>query len=60
MHRGGAMKRQELEFIVRQGEGLKAEFKEGFDSKSIAMEIVAFANAEGGHWEVLNERGRAG
>ena len=41
------MNKEELEFISQEGEGLKIEFKESFD-KSIAKEIVAFANSEGG------------
>ena len=41
------MKEKELEFILQEGEGLKIEFKESFD-KSIAREIVAFANSDGG------------
>lgn len=41
------MDKKELEFILQEGEGLTIEFKESFD-KSIAKEIVAFANAEGG------------
>ncbi len=42
------MKKEELSFILQEGEGLKIEFKENFDSKSLAKEIVAFANSEGG------------
>lgn len=41
------MKKEELYFILQEGEGLKIEFKESFD-KSIAKEIVAFANSSGG------------
>ena len=41
------MNRKELEFILQQGEGQYIEFKESFD-KSLAKEIVAFANANGG------------
>ena len=41
------MNKKKLNFILREGEGLKIEFKESFD-KSIAKEIVAFANSEGG------------
>ena len=37
----------ELNFILQQGEGQFIEFKEDFD-KSLAKEIVAFANAQGG------------
>ena len=39
---------KELEFILQEGEGFKAEFKESFDSKGLAKEIIAFANASGG------------
>ena len=39
---------KELQFILQEGEGLKIEFKESFDSKSFAKELVAFANASGG------------
>src|SRR3989338_4306556 len=42
------MEKKEFEFLLKQGEGLKLEFKEGFDSKNLAKEIVAFANTEGG------------
>jgi len=42
------MNKKELEFIRQEGEGLKIEFKETFDPKSLAREIVAFANSEGG------------
>ena len=41
------MNKKELEFILQKGESLKIEFKELFD-KSIAKEMVAFANAKGG------------
>ena len=41
------MNKKEFEFILQRGEGFKIEFKESFD-KSIAKDIVAFANAEGG------------
>ena len=37
-----------MDFILEQGEGLKIEFKESFDSKSLAKEIVAFVNSKGG------------
>jgi len=39
---------KEFELILQEGEGLKAEFKESFDAKSLAREIVAFANTSGG------------
>ena len=42
------MEKKELEFLLKQGEGFKLEFKENFDSKNLAKEIVAFANSEGG------------
>jgi len=42
------MNKKELEFITQEGEGLKIEFKETFDPKSLAREMVAFANSEGG------------
>lgn len=38
---------KELKFILQEGEGLKIEFKESFD-KSLAKEMAAFANSEGG------------
>ena len=41
------MNKKELKFILQQGEGQHIEFKESFD-KSLAKEIVAFANAMGG------------
>ncbi len=42
------LSKKEIEFIIKSGEGIKAEFKESFDSKNIAKEMVAFANSEGG------------
>ncbi|QJR21280.1 hypothetical protein BREVNS_0530 [Brevinematales bacterium NS] len=42
------MKQEEFEFLLQQGEGLRLEFKESFDAKNIAKEMVAFANTEGG------------
>ena len=42
------MNQKEFDFILKEGEGFKAEFKEAFDPKSLAKEIVAFANSEGG------------
>src|SRR3989344_8125515 len=42
------MKNKEFEFLLKQGEGLKVEFKENFDSKNLGRELVAFANTEGG------------
>ncbi|MBU4501808.1 MAG: ATP-binding protein, partial [Nanoarchaeota archaeon] len=41
------MNEKELNFILQEGEGLKIEFKESFD-KSLAKELVAFANSAGG------------
>ena len=41
------MNEKELKFILQEGEGLKIEFKESFD-KSIAKDVVAFANSCGG------------
>lgn len=40
-------KSKNIDFILREGEGYKIEFKESFD-KSLAKELVAFANSEGG------------
>ena len=42
------MDKKEFEFLLKQGEGLKLEFKEDFDPKNLAKEFVAFANTEGG------------
>ena len=42
------MDKKEFEFILQEGEGLKIEFKEAFDSKNLSKELVAFANSEGG------------
>jgi ATP-dependent DNA helicase RecG len=41
------MTKEELEFIISEGEGQFIEFKEKLD-KTLAKEIVAFANASGG------------
>ena len=41
------MGKKELDLILQQGEGLEIEFKEAFD-KSIAKDVVAFANTQGG------------
>ena len=41
------MKPEEFNFILKEGEGQFIEFKENLD-KSLAKEIVAFANASGG------------
>ncbi|MFH0903959.1 MAG: ATP-binding protein, partial [Methanobacteriota archaeon] len=40
------MDRKELEMILKEGEGYKIEFKEGFNN--LDKEIVAFANSSGG------------
>ena len=42
------MKNNELDFILREGEGQFIEFKEGGLVKGLSREIVAFANASGG------------
>ena len=42
------MNSEELSLILKEGEGLKIEFKESFEPKSLAKELVAFANSEGG------------
>ncbi len=42
------MTKEELKFILEKGEGYFFEFKEKLD-KSFAKEMVAFANASGGH-----------
>ncbi len=39
--------KSDIEIILQEGEGQKIEFKESF-SRSLAKEIVAFANALGG------------
>jgi len=41
------MDEKELDFIIQEGEGQFIEFKENID-KSLAKEIVAFANSQGG------------
>ena len=41
------MKKEEIDFILNEGEGQFIEFKEKLD-KSLAKEIVALANASGG------------
>ncbi len=41
------MKKEEIDFILNEGEGQFIEFKERID-KSFARELVAFANASGG------------
>lgn len=42
------MDKKELEFILEEGEGLKIEFKKGFDAKELAIAIVALSNSDGG------------
>lgn len=52
------MNKKELSFILQEGEGLKIEFKESFD-KSLAKEIVAFANSTGGRIFLgVNDKGK--
>jgi len=41
------MKDNELKFVLSEGEGQYIEFKEKLD-KSLAKEVVSFANASGG------------
>lgn len=41
------MDKEELDFLIQQGEGYNLEFKEGYNS-SLAKEICALANASGG------------
>ncbi len=41
------MSNEELQFVLSEGEGLFVEFKERL-GKTLAQEIVAFANASGG------------
>lgn len=42
------MKSEELNLLIKEGEGLTVEFKEKYSSK-IDKDIVAFANSKGGH-----------
>ena len=52
------MDKKELEFILQKGEGFKIEYKESF-GKSIAKEIVAFVNAQGGKIFLgINDKGK--
>ncbi len=52
------MDKKELNFILQKGEGFKIEFKQAFD-KSIAKEMVAFANAKGGKIFLgINDKGK--
>jgi ATP-dependent DNA helicase RecG len=52
------MDKKEFNFLLKQGEGLKLEFKENFDSKSLCKELIAFANTEGGRILIgINDKG---
>jgi len=52
------MDKKELKLILEEGEGQFIEFKENFDSKNLAKEICAFANAEGGRIFIgVNDKG---
>ena len=42
------MNEKEMQFILQEGEGLNIEFKESYDAKHFAREVVAFANSSGG------------
>jgi len=42
------MQKKELDFILEQGEGQFIEFKENYEGKGLAKEMVAFANSQGG------------
>jgi len=51
------MDKKEFEFLLKQGEGLRLEFKEG--KTGIDKDIVAFANTEGGRIFLgVNDEGR--
>jgi len=53
------MDKKEFGSLLEQGEGLKLEFKESFESKSLGKEIVAFANTEGGRIFIgVDDRGK--
>ena len=39
------MDKKEINLILEEGEGLKIEFKESFDSKNLTKELVAFSNS---------------
>ncbi len=53
------MDKKEFEFLLKQGEGLKLEFKESYDSKNLGKEIVAFSNTEGGRIFIgVNDQGK--
>ncbi len=54
------MNKDELNFILQAGEGLKIEFKEAFEPKGLAKELVAFANSEGGRIFLgITDKGKA-
>lgn len=42
------MNNEELVLILEEGEGLTAEFKQSFDPKSLANDLIALANGRGG------------
>ena len=42
------MEKEELINLIKTGEGLKLEFKEGFNVPSLGKEMCAFANESGG------------
>ncbi len=42
------MNKQELQNLIKTGEGLMLEFKEGFNPSALGKEICAFANSNGG------------
>jgi ATP-dependent DNA helicase RecG len=42
------MKLEEINLLIKEGEGLTVEFKERYSSK-IDRDIVAFSNTKGGH-----------
>lgn len=46
--RGVIMKPEELKLLIKEGEGLRVEFKERYTNK-IDKDIVAFANSKGGY-----------
>ncbi|HOK05516.1 MAG TPA: ATP-binding protein [Victivallales bacterium] len=52
------MNKKQFEFHLQQGEGFNLEFKENFDAKNLAKEMVAFANGEGGKTLIgVNDKG---
>jgi ATP-dependent DNA helicase RecG len=42
------MNSEELELLIKEGEGLRVEFKESYSSK-LNKDIVAFSNTKGGY-----------